>query len=88
MEREQLRQIVAQAVGRAQSDKGFQTRLTADPVPVIESTYGVRLPESFDPARLRARIGERFGVHADGGALDDEQLDAVAGGSCICVSPI
>jgi hypothetical protein len=76
----EYREIVEQAVRRAESDAGFRAALIADPVPTIERSFGAAPPGGTDVERLRDGLGAYFGAAGAEGQLSDEQLQAVAGG--------
>jgi hypothetical protein len=84
-EAELLRTIVA----RATADAAFRQRVLVDPATAIYDAFGVRVPAGY---RIRF-IEKASGLEAlvtladiprDGDELDDDDLDAVAGGDGLC----
>jgi hypothetical protein len=86
MQQAGLRGFADQAMTRAAQDAAFRAALIADPVLTLERTFGVTLPGGIASEGFRSRVRWRFGVDVVDDELSDEQLQAVSGGGCSCLS--
>lgn len=83
--------IHAQIVGMASRDAAFRASLLQNPKEVIEATFGISLPAGMKvqaveaPADTAVLALPPLAVAADGGdgALDDADLEQVAGGAAM-----
>jgi hypothetical protein len=85
MNQAELRGLADQAMTRAAQDAAFREALVADPVPTLESAFGVRIPRGIATEGFRSRVRWRFGLESLDDELSEDQLEAVAGGACLCV---
>jgi hypothetical protein len=83
--------LLQQVTARSATDLVFRRGLLTDPERTIRDAYGLVFPEGFrihfvekpDEVDIVVVLPE---IHLPGGELDDDDLDAVAGGTNCAVS--
>jgi hypothetical protein len=77
---------LAPLIGRALGDAAFRKRLVESPKAVIAEEFGVELPDELKVEVLQESVSKLYIVLPQPpveGELGDEELKAVAGGSCV-----
>jgi hypothetical protein len=83
MQQPEAREVVQKAVERAERDAAFRAALLSDPVRAVQAETGINVESGIDPGRLAAGLRSYFGAPGADGELDDDHLEAVAGGFSI-----
>lgn len=77
--------LLREVIERAEKDREFRTRLLADPAAAIRNAFGVILPHNYRIKFIEKPVDLDMLVvlpdlRGQGGDLDDDDLDLVAGG--------